>query len=341
MKKLFTTRYGSFLYGTHTATSDVDLKHVVLPELNDLLVGKRVQNIVNKTNNEKNTRNSIDDVDEEFIPIQVFAYDFLGGQTYALELAYAVEFTDANQVIHDEFFRGFCRELRNGFLTSNMTALIGYAVNQASLYSFKGERLNAVRKAHDLYMNFKNSYPAESKPLNCTSNFILEAKAIEDEFPKYFSVTEYAVDNKGTMRPCVKLLEKVLPFTSTFETSLSVIDSHLKKYGSRAEAASIDNVDWKATMHALRVVNEGISLLKNKTLSFPFEPNYVELLLKIKHGKIMYDEVISMINEQLEELKTLETSSTLPKKSPEMVAQMDFFLAEWMRHFYNLPWSVS
>src|ERR1035438_5626454 len=129
MEKLFTTQYGSKLYGTNTPSSDVDLKHVILPNLNDLLVGKKVQNIVKKTNTEKNTRNSSEDVDEEFIPVQVFAHDFLDGQTYALELAYAVEFTEAGQILHDPLFRGFCRELRNQFLTSNMSALIGYSVN--------------------------------------------------------------------------------------------------------------------------------------------------------------------------------------------------------------------
>ena len=39
MQKLFTCQYGSRLYGTQTPTSDLDLKHVFLPALNDLLVG--------------------------------------------------------------------------------------------------------------------------------------------------------------------------------------------------------------------------------------------------------------------------------------------------------------
>jgi hypothetical protein len=32
MKKLFSCRYGSHLYGTNTPESDIDLKHVVLPD---------------------------------------------------------------------------------------------------------------------------------------------------------------------------------------------------------------------------------------------------------------------------------------------------------------------
>ena len=113
-----------------------------MPDLDEILIGKSIENKVKKTNNIAFTKNSSEDVDEEYIPVQVFAKHFLDGQSYALELAYAVEYTAADQIIHDPLFLGFCRELRNQFLTSNISALTGYAVNQASLYSFKGERVN-------------------------------------------------------------------------------------------------------------------------------------------------------------------------------------------------------
>jgi len=340
MRKLFTTRYGSFLYGTQTPTSDVDLKHVVLPDLNDILVGKRIQNIVKKTNTEKNTRNSAEDMDEEFIPVQVFAYDFLGGQTYALELAYAVEFTKADQVLHDPLFLGFCRELRNRFLTSNMAALVGYAVNQASLYSFKGERLNAVRAAENLFKEAISNSTKGARPLDYLPPFLMKASVVAEKFPKYFQITEYAVDHHRNMKPCIKLLEKVLPYTSTFETSLKVVQEHLDKYGSRADAASIDNVDWKATMHALRVVDEGIALLTRKNLEFPFSSEYVDFLLQIKNGQLPYNNVIDILNERLDVLKTIEANSPLPKKSPELSLQMDSWLAGWMRHWYEIKWDI-
>jgi hypothetical protein len=337
MKKLFSTRCGSYLYGSATPSSDVDLKHIVLPSLNDLLIGKQVKNIVKKTNKQAFTKNSAEDIDEEFIPIQILARDFLGGQTYSLELAYAVEYTAAHQKIHDPLILGFCRELRSQFLTSNMSALIGYSVNQASLYSFKGERLNAVRAVKNMLETFIAISSADTKPMDCKANFEISAREVAAQFPKYFQVTTYAVDNNGTMKPCIKLLEKVLPYTSTFETSLGVINAQLKKYGSRADAASIDNVDWKSTMHAIRVVDEGISLLKTKSLRFPFEKDYVDFLLSIKHGELEYNHVIDCINIRLDELKRLEEDSHLPKKTPELTEMMERWLAEWMRIFYTIP----
>ena len=341
MKKLFTVQYGSRLYGTNTPTSDVDLKHVVLPELNDLLLCKQVSNVVKKTNNQKFTKNSEKDVDEEFIPVQVFAKDFLNGQTYALELAYAVDYTEAGQVLHDPLFKTFCKELRNRFLTSNMTALVGYSVNQASLYSFKGERLNAVRGLEKVYKTMLELDSADgARPLDYVDVFEREVAPLALEFPKYIQLTEYAINHEGTMRPCVKMLEKVLPYTSTFSTNLGVVKAALKKYGSRADAASIDNVDWKATMHAFRIVDEGITLLRDRHLVFPLDKTRVNFLLDVKYGKIEYNDVIELINAKLAELKEIEAESILPKKTFELEHNLDSFLVKWLRKWYNLSFDV-
>jgi hypothetical protein len=340
MKKLFTTEYGSRLYGTATPTSDTDVKHIVLPSMNDLLLGKSLVNKVDKTNSVKFTKNSAEDIDEEFINVQTFAKDFIGGQTYALEMCFAVDYDNAGQIIHDPLFKGFCHELRNMFLTSNMTALIGYAVNQASLYSFKGERLNACRAAKELFEEMIENFGEDFKPVDCREIFENKAKIIAENFPKYFSLEEYAINHEGMLRPCIKLLEKILPYTSTFKTTLGVVNTNLKKYGSRADAASIDNVDWKAVMHARRVVDEGISILTDRKLSFPFNKEYVDFLLSIKRGELPREEVFSELNSRLEILKTLEANSTLPKKSVELSNTLDVWLLEWLRIWYGLEFSL-
>lgn len=197
-----------------------------------------------------------------------------------------------------------------------MSALIGYSVNQASLYSFKGERLNTVRAVKTLLETLVAEYGATAKIADVVGAFEVVGGLLAEEHPKYFQLTTYQADAIGTMKPCAKLLEKVLPYSSTLGITLKTVDAQLKKYGSRADAASVDNVDWKATMHALRVVDEGISLLKERSLKFPFNPEYVELLLSIKRGELPYAEVIDMLNVRLDELKVLEAESELPKRHP-------------------------
>jgi len=331
MKKLFTCLFGSKLYGTSTPTSDRDIKHVTLLDLDELLLGKQVKNTFKKTNTATNVRNTAEDVDEEFIPLQVFARDFMRGQTYALELAFSVTGTHAEQHVYDERFIDFCNVLRTRFLTSDIKAMMGYVVNQASLYSFKGERLNATRAVEELLAGFSN----EDQIVDVEVEFTAEAVKLQEKFPKYIKLEDYDIGG-GVLRPSLKLLEKTIPFTNTVGHSKVVVNSLLKKYGSRADAASESNVDWKATMHALRIVDEGLMLLEHHKLQFPFEQAYVDRLLSIKRGEVDLKEVTEELSAKLDRLKDLEKSSTLPSLTPEMQAAFEGYMAWWLREFYEI-----
>ena len=223
---------------------------------------------VKKTNTEKNTRNSADDVDEEFIPLQTFAKDFFAGQTYALELAFSIDGSHAGQsypnayppdgTIREDYwdvrketdFYKFVMELRTKFLTSNIKAMMGYVVNQASLYSFKGERLSTVRKFGSLLgEHLQHDEEHKLSVLMERLEFQKDVEALAAEHPKYFKLEDYDIGG-GRMQPAFKLLEKTFPHSSTLRHSMEVVAALLKKYGSRAEAASIDHVDWKADARA-------------------------------------------------------------------------------------------
>jgi hypothetical protein len=257
-KKLFTCLYGSRLYGTNTPTSDRDIKHIVLPSLDSLLLAKhKVANKVHKTNKVEHTKNTQDDVDEEFIPLQIFARDFMMGQTYALELAFAVDSDHAEQEVftlgtedealswyfasndrkHLAFFQ-FVRELKEQFLTSNIKAMMGYVVNQASLYSFKGERLNAVKEFMALlkHEEVRSEMSIQLLMLDDTINepFVKGTKELAMKYPKYFQIKDYDIGD-GRMRPSFSLLEKTVPWTSTVGHTLGVVSKLAGKYGDRAE----------------------------------------------------------------------------------------------------------
>lgn len=373
MNKLFSCLYGSGLYGTKTPTSDRDVKHIVLPSLDHLLLGKKVVNIVKKTNNEKNTRNGIDDVDEEFIPLQIFAKDFMMGQTYALELAYALEGDHAEQTLYNDggiaykdqawvwkdhangfplYYIDFVCELRAQFLTSNIKAMMGYVVNQASLYSFKGERLNVARELLDIMrsqlghadgfgghehgeksltdlMDWQEGQNYKHVGLN------FETWELSLKYPKYFKESEYDI-GQDRKRPCYVLLEKTLPHTMTLRHAITVVETIVKKYGSRADAASESNVDWKATMHALRIVDEGLMVLTDHKLEFPLKPEAVARLLSIRRGEVSLTEVTAELNEKLDRLKTLEKTTSLPATSEAMRLEFEEFMSKWLRKFYKL-----
>ena len=330
MRTLFSCLYGSSLYGTTIPSSDRDIKHVILPKFSDLLLGRAPKNKYRSTKTGTG-KNSAEHIDVENIPLHILARDFMGGQSYALELVFAVDFNGAEQTIYDPRFRQFCHELRERFLTSQIRAIARYCADQAGLYSLKGERLNAVLATIELLKGFR-----ADERLFMVQPFLEEkARLIEKEFPEYFHVTEYDASGKGAMRPCIKLLDKILPYTSSFRYNLQTAEALLAKFGSRAKQASESNVDWKATSHALRIVNEGITLLATGKLTFPLPDPLRTYLRQVRLGEIPYQQVLTQIETSLATLEEMRGISELPELTPELQLDLEVWLLGWLGYFYS------
>jgi hypothetical protein len=343
MRKLFSCLHGSRLFGTSTPTSDLDIKHVVLPPIEDLLLGKKISNKVKKTNTGP-SKNGPDDVDEELVPLQVFARDFLEGQTYAIEMAFAIDGDHAEQTFYDlegnvvskerSPFYKITLELRESYLTSNIKAMIGYVVNQAKLYSNKGERYNAARDVHSLLMNLSDPTGGEQRLGDAYRREPETFAPLLKAHSKYFQKVVYDIGN-GEMRDCLTLLSKTLPFSNTVNHTIKTVTSTKNTFGTRAHEAGKDNVDWKAMMHALRIVNEGIELLTHGRLTLPVDPVVALFYLSIKRGEYPLDVLTDQLNTKLDSLKQLELSTDLPSYTPELVASFDAWLTRELISLYT------
>lgn len=329
---LYTLRTGSHLFGTSTPTSDVDYKTVYLPALGELLLGGGVKNSAQSTKEGKG-KNTSTDVDHEYVPLQVFARDFLNGQTYALELAFAVDAVaerDAEDELVLDVFRSLVHQLRSRFLTSNVKAMVGYAANQASLYSFKGERLSVVAAVQGV---LESLGPSDAKLSSVAEVPGFTAALLK--FPKYFQLTTYDV-GRNDFRPCFKLLEKTLPFTNTVGHSLEVVQNLRAKYGERVKTAaeSPEQVDWKATAHAVRVTYEALELLTTSKLTLP-RPD-AELLKQVRRGEVTLTAVQELLDFGLDAVKTAQLSCQLPALTPELSVEFDAWLTAELYNLYNL-----
>jgi hypothetical protein len=327
---LFKTMFGSRLYGTHTPQSDVDWKEVFLPAKDNLLIGRKPTNVVITTGGD-HSRNTKDDIDYEYIPIQVFANDFIGGQTYAVELAFAVLGFEqhAGQELHRQEFFQFTEELTEQFLTSNIKAMIGYAMNQAQIYGIKGTRLASVRKFTDKLGEVLDS--EEFKSDDTLSNLKDWVIANSD---KYLFMSEYV--NADKRYPAVSVLEKLYPLSITLSEAYDRTTALKDKYGSRAQdAETAKGVDWKATSHAVRITMQAIRVLRDHQLVFPLPPHEVELLLAIKHGQKTFEEVEQILTNLFEELDAIKETTTLPSRDANLDAKFESWLKKWMVYFYD------
>ena len=330
---LFETRTGSHLYGTTTPESDIDIKRIILPDLDSLLLGNAPKNVVIRRDNKLGEKNGPDDIDIEEIPIQVFAQDFLSGQTYALELAWAVKYNQAGQVVYNSSFYNFCHFLRKDFLTSNILAMVGFADNQAKLYSNKGKRLNVAIAVFELL----SAFPEEDKILKHELAFNYWAQKLEDKYPLYFELNEYAITaDKQTLKPCTILLGKTLPYTCTFKEVKKIVQVQIDKFGSRAGKAALSTADWKATAHAIRICGEGIDILSGKDLIFPLSLQYSNYLKDVIAGKFDIQDIRVLIEKEVDKLKQLSLESKLPVYNPEMKIKLNNWLLPWLKTFYGL-----
>ena len=318
---LYSTIFGSHLYGTNLATSDYDYKHIVLPDLNDMLIGKPLKNVVKQTNT--NGKNSNQDIDNEYISIQIYARHFLEGQIYALEIAFSVN--RQTELTKHCMFEQFNNELIEMFLTNNAKSIIGYSIAQSHLYSNKSERYNELMLL---------------KPILDSNQFRIVADlANNNDFlelikhTNYIKLSTYDV-GRGVQEPCIIVIDKVLPMTMAFtnEHALGTFKRLFNRYGERTKSSVSDNVDWKATSHAIRILNEGIELFETGKITLPILNS--AHLIEIRKGNIDVESVKCEFSEKLEHLKSLSQCNELKTFTPELKSKFDKWLGNWMKEFY-------
>ena len=335
---LFRTVFGSKLYGTATPSSDSDYKEIVLPSMRSLLLGHKLVNVVKQTAPGRGA-NDASDVDTEYIPVQVFARDFLGGQTYAIELAFAVSSNQFNpeqsgtSLSNTRLFSAFVDELTTKFLTSNMKALVGYTQNQIYLLGNKGTQVTALTDLQSLLQATPDLRLHSIADL--VSRWDYQALAVK--YPTLYGSSLLQADpiNGVVQQKFLSVFGKSLAENMKLSELLQLTQNRLSKYGARSHTASAsDNVDWKGVAHGMRIVDQGLELLTTGKLSFPVSNQQRELLLDIRAGKFPIDGVMRTIEDKLNLLSELQKTSTLPVTID--LATFEDWLSTWVMRFYKI-----
>ena len=104
------------------------------------------------------------------------------------------------------------------------------------------------------------------------------------------------------------------------------------KKGQRHELIGVHGYDIKAAMHVIRLLNEGIELMRSGTITLPRPEK--ELLITIRTGNYgSLERVLSLANTLFFELKEAETKSGLPEKVDR--ARVSALVSETYLHFWN------
>jgi predicted nucleotidyltransferase len=292
---IFDTLSGSHVYGTNIPSSDLDYKGIIVPDAKDILLQTTPRTTNIKSNKAEGIRNGPEDCDREYFALHYFMKLLMDGQTHPIEMLFIPErFWRRSSIAWENIRRN-----RDKLLSKKLKAFVGYAKNQAHKYSMKGERLATV-EAYVKFLRDANS--------SQTLLFYYAALArLIEVYPKHSKIVD--IENNDRVLPHLEVCGRKIDLNASVEYALNCYEWVMKEYGDRAKA-SIDGVDWKAVMHAVRVAEEAVELLQTGFITFP-RPNAL-YLLGLRTGKFGYDDVMDHFERTVEQIESIAPASTLP-----------------------------
>jgi hypothetical protein len=315
MRSIVTIKFGSHLYGTTTPASDLDFKSVYIPDADDILL-QRVRDSVNtaraKAEKEKNLPG---EVEEESYSLQRYLGLLAEGQTVALDMFFAPEWSMTHEPSPE--WREIIRN-RDRLLTRRSAAFVGYCRQQANKYGIKGSRVAAARAALGLLASLVDEHGSAPKLREYEGLVRDEIEGVE-----HMVITDITLGN-GTVVRHWDVCGRKLPFTSSIKNARDIVQRLVDEYGQRAlQAESQQGIDWKALSHAVRVGTQAIEFLRTAHVTFPL-PNAAHIL-DIKLGRLAYQEVSQEIEGLLQRVEAESLISPLPE-APDR-AWIDLFVA--------------
>lgn len=302
MRKLVTIKFGSHLYGTATPASDLDFKSVHVPDADDILLQRAKGSINSARPKAEKEKNLPGEVEEESYSLQRYLELASEGQTVALDVLFAPEWSMTEPP--SEEWRKIVAN-RHRIVTRKSAAFVGYCRQQANKYGIKGSRVAAARSALRLLSGLVDRYGTTSK-LGQFDHEIHEALAGVE----HAAVAPIVLGN-GMEIMHLDVCGRKMPFTSSVKNARDIVQRLVDEYGQRAlQAESQQGVDWKALSHAVRVGTQAIELLRTGHVTFPL-PNR-DHVLDIKLGRLPYQDVSREIEGLLVAVEEEAARSSLP-----------------------------
>ena len=304
MRTLAKVVVGSRLYGTATPNSDYDYKGVFLPEIRDVILGSELGNLPRSINRSVNCKddekNDKDSIDYELYSLIRFLRLAEEGQTVAIEMLFAPR--NMCSVVSPEW--EWLQDHRKSFLCRKMKSFLGYCRTQASKYSAKGGRMQAIENVIGYLTSFQNL--SSFQAMDVRLGVIWDDLPIGEYIAKYIEPR----NNKRMFSVCGRKFDETCCVQYVVEQLNKVKDG----YGERArEAETNDGIDWKALSHAFRVGHQLKEILITGDLKFPLAT--APFLKDVKLGKYNYqkDGIGEMLEKLLNDVEELSDQSSLPE----------------------------
>lgn len=281
---VFVGFHGSHLYGLDREGSDIDVKAIYLPTKTDLILGDSI-----KTHNYKNDEL---DIEVEVKSLSSFLKSAKSCDTNCVDLLHCTE----EMTLSKQPLWGEITKHKSCIFAKNMKGIIGYIKTHSKKYTNKIDRLNEMKRVVGLI----------DRLLVTTVKDLAEIVSWEDF--KYVKPVTLVQDHE---QQYLDICGKKYIYTWDVSQLYSVMESEINRYGKRSNDGANKGMDTKSLSHALRVLYELEEILTTGAITFPLKEK--DFILRVKLGKVSYEEVMDMIDAKYEECMGLLESCDLPE----------------------------
>lgn len=291
--KILELGIGSYLYGTNIDTSDKDYLGIFMPNIEYVLGFKTCEevtlNIIDKNKDGKNTQKALDRKFYEFRKYITLAFN---NNPNILETL----FVNQENII---FINDIGKELLN------IKHLFPYkGLKERFLgYAFAQKHKMIIRK--DNYFDLISGLDYLSK-FDCGKT-LLEI-LLTNNCPPFLKI-RYDGSNNISFIEIGDL--NLMPHTPIKRVKI-ILEERLSKVGNRKELLTKYGYDCKFGMHLIRLMLEGVELLKTGELKFPLKE--AQMLKDIREGKWKIEDILNCSQELEREIEDLTKNSKLPNK---------------------------
>lgn len=278
--------HGSHLYGLDREGSDIDVKAIYLPTMDELIEGSAL-----KTHNYKNDDL---DIEIEIKSLSSFIRSCKTADTNCVDLLHS---PDEMAIFSSEMWENLVKE-RTSLYAKNMKGIIGYIKVHTHKYTSKLDRLAEMRALLDT----TNAILVSDK--KATVKTVAESSEVTDASFKYIdSITLVKDGEQQYLEVCGK---KYIYTWSAEDLRLKLL-FEIARYGKRSKSGLEHGLDTKSLSHALRVLLQLREIIKERSLTFPLrDAGFVKA---VKLGEItdvnlvmakidmLYEECMQLIEE--------------------------------------------
>lgn len=307
---LGTTIHGSKLYRLDGPGSDLDLKSIHLPSLNDCVLLRATKNSQTKEGDGSNKE------EHESMALQEFLKFAANGE----DIAITVLHSRGDDIQFDSQVYTYLRGARKRFYTKRMRGSLGFATGQSLKYAIRADRMAVVEKVIAALER------AEAKGV---------AKLYQcwDDLPdgEHIVRTTSLGNRDAVDKRIYEVAGKGLPATISPAYGLEILRKIRDAYGERVRAAkNMSGKDMKSLSHSYRVGYQLKHIYQDGGFSFPLpESGFIR---DVKFGRLSYldDKLGERLDDLISEVERLAEASDYPEKVPQK------FLDEIVLDAYNL-----